>query len=57
MGFYQEGDRISCGYEPDGYSSLKKAGILYRQWCLKCSHRCWIYAGIGYRWIEIRHIP
>jgi hypothetical protein len=50
-GYFRPGDRFSCGYEPVGYSALKKAGVLHRQWCLKCGHRCWIYSGDKYRYL------
>jgi len=47
------GDRLGCGNKPRGHSSLIKSGVLYRQWCLKCGHRCWIYGGDRYRWLDI----
>ncbi len=55
MPLMRQGDRFPCGYDVPGYSSLKKAGLLYRQWCMKCSHRCWIYVGEKVRWLEFRH--
>ncbi len=48
------GERLGCGNKPRGHSSLIKAGVLYRQWCLKCGHRCWIYAGDRFRWLDIQ---
>ena len=53
MPFMRHGERLGCGNKPRGYSSLIKSGVLYTQWCLKCSHRCWIYGGERYRFIEI----
>jgi hypothetical protein len=49
----RQGDRLGCGYIPAGHSSLIKAGVLYKQWCLKCGHRCWVYGGERYRFIEL----
>jgi hypothetical protein len=46
------GERLGCGLKPSGHSSLIKAGVLYTQWCLKCSHRCWIYGGERFRYLE-----
>ena len=55
MPFYREGNRIGCGLVPIGpVSAIKKAGLLYRQWCIKCGHRCWIYTGVRYRFIDVR---
>ena len=34
MPLMRQGDRFPCGYDVPGYSSLKKAGLLYRQWCI-----------------------
>jgi len=53
MTFYRAGDRIGCGLEPDGYSSLKKSAVLFRQYCLRCGYRCWIYHGT-FRFIETK---
>ena len=53
MPFFRHGDRLGCGYEPRGYSSLKKANVLVRTWCLKCGHRCWIYEG-RFRYLELK---
>lgn len=52
--YLRYGDRLGCGYEPGGYSSLKKSGVLDRQWCLKCGHRCWIYLGERFRCLELK---
>ena len=49
----RQGDRLGCGYIPRGYSSLIKAGVLYKTWCMKCGHRCWIYGGERFRFIEL----
>lgn len=53
MPFFRQGDRLGCGYEPYGYSALKKANVLVRTWCLKCGHRCWIYEG-RFRYLELK---
>jgi hypothetical protein len=55
-GYYRAGDRIGCAVEPRGHSSLKKSGVLNRQWCLKCGYRCWVYDGGGYKWIHTKHL-
>jgi len=52
MPFYRAGDRIGCGLKPLGLSSLRKSGVLARQYCMKCGFRCWIYFGQRYRYIE-----
>lgn len=54
MPFYRAGDRLGCSIEPNGYSGLKKSGVLARQYCMKCSHRCWIYFGPRYRYLETK---
>jgi hypothetical protein len=54
MPMYRQNDRIGCPLVPRGYSALKKAGILSRQWCLKCGYRCWVYRGDRFRYIETR---
>jgi len=56
MPFFRNTDRLGCGMEPVGYSALKKSGVLSRQWCLKCGHRCWLYRGVRYRFIETKPI-
>ena len=53
MPFMRQGDRLGCGYIPAGYSSLVKSGVLYKQWCFKCGHRCWIYGGERFRFIDV----
>ena len=53
MPFFRSGDRLGCAYEPQGYSSLKKSGILTRQWCFRCGHRCWVYSGT-FRFLHLK---
>ncbi len=54
MPMYRQNDRIGCPLVPDGYSALKKSGVLSRQWCLKCGYRCWVYRGERYRFFLTR---
>jgi len=55
MPFYRHSNRIGCGLVPHPIpSALVKAGLLYRQWCIHCGHRCWIYMGVRYRFIDVR---
>lgn len=53
MPFFRAGDRLGCGFEPLGYSSLKKSRVLTRQWCFTCGHRCWMYHG-RFRYLELK---
>lgn len=56
MGVYvRQGDRLGCCHDCLGYSALKKAGLLVRQYCMKCGYRCWIYLGQRYRYLEVSH--
>ncbi len=56
MGTYvRYGERIGCAYDVKRHSSLKKAGLLNREYCLKCGFRCWRYWGPRIRWIHTSH--
>jgi hypothetical protein len=56
MPMFRKYDRLGCGMEPQGYSAIKKAGLLSREWCLKCGHRCWMYRGDRFRYIATKPI-
>jgi hypothetical protein len=56
MPMFRKYDRLGCGMEPQGYSAIKKAGLLSREWCLKCGHRCWMYRGERFRYIATKPI-
>lgn len=41
-----------CGYDIVRHSSLKKAGLLYKQFCFRCNAMCWIYVGNNFRYLH-----